>query len=106
MKKTDVSPIDRNVVKRIKEDPEFAQLYFEELSERPLSVQFSILRRLQGVTQEKAASKLHWKQAHISKLEKEGSDHLISNYERLARLLHGRLAVIPKGARIVMSGAA
>ncbi len=105
MKNTEISPIDRDVIKRIKEDSAFAEIYFEELSERPLSAQFAILRRLQGVTQEQAATKLHWKQAHVSKLEKEGSDHLISNYEKLARFLHGRLAIIPKGARIVMETA-
>lgn len=105
MKNTGISPIDRNVMKRIKEDASFAEVYFGELSERPLSAQFAILRRLQGVTQEKVATKLRWKQAYVSKLEKEGSDHLISNYEKLAHFLHGRLAIIPKGARIVMEAA-
>lgn len=102
MRKSDISPIDRDVMKRIKDDAEFAEAYYEELSERPISIQFAILRRLLGVTQEKLASMLRVKQSYVSKLEREGSDHLISNYEKAVSLLHGRLAIIPKGARVVV----
>ena len=77
MKKNKISPVDVDVLKRLKEDPEFSEIYFEELSERPLSLQFAILRRLLGFTQVKVASKLKVKQAFISKLEK---DRPITNF--------------------------
>jgi len=103
MNKNAASPFDRDVFKRIKADPEYAEAYFEELAKAPLPLQLAILRRLSGVTQEKLAAKLHVKQAYISKLEKAGSDHLFSNYERAARMLHGHLAIIPKGAKVVFA---
>lgn len=103
MRKKEVSPIDRDVRKRIEEDPEFAEVYFEELSERPLSIQLAIFRRLKGVSQVKLASKLHMRQAFISKLEKVDSNHLLRHYEKLAKMLHGRLAIIPEGAKLVFN---
>mgnify|MGYP001561038660 CR=1 FL=1 len=103
MKKNTISPFDRDVIKRLKEDPEYAEAYFEEMSKIPLPLQLAVLRRLNGVTQEKMAAKLHVKQAYISKLEKPGSDHLFSNYDKAARMLHGRLAIIPSGARVVFA---
>lgn len=101
MKKRDTSPVHQDVLKRIKEDPEFAKVYFEDLAERPITVQVSVLRRLNGLSQEKVASRLRMKQAFVSKLEKEGSDHLISKIEKVARLLHSRLVLLPKGAHVV-----
>lgn len=103
MKKSAISPFDRDVVNRLKEDPEYAESYFEEMAKAPLPLQLALLRRLKGVTQEKMAAKLHVKQAYISKLEKPGSDHLFSNYEKAARMLHGHLAIIPDGARVVFA---
>ena len=101
MKSNRVSPLDRNVVNSLKSDPEYAEAYFEELAKAPLPLQLALVRRLQGVTQEKMAAKLHVKQSYISKLEKVGTDHRFSSYERAARLLHGRLAIIPEGAKVV-----
>jgi transcriptional regulator with XRE-family HTH domain len=101
MKKNATSPFDRDIGKRLKEDPEYAAAYLEELAKAPLPLQLAILRRLRGMTQEKMAAKLHVNQAYISKLEKPGSDHLLSNYERAVRMLHGHLAIIPNGARVV-----
>ena len=100
MNKT-ISPFDRDVVSRLRKDPEYAEAYFEELAKAPLPLQLAILRRLHGLTQEKMAARLRVKQGYISKLEKAGSNHLLTNYERAARLLHGHLAIIPDGAKIV-----
>ena len=100
MRKNAVSPFDRDVVKHLG-DPEYAEAYFEELAKAPLSLQLAILRRLKGVTQVRMAAKMHVKQAYISKLEKAGSDHLLSNFEKAAKFLHGRLAIIPEGAKVV-----
>ncbi|MBI5244030.1 MAG: hypothetical protein HY922_10200 [Elusimicrobia bacterium] len=52
MNKKIISPFDRDVVKRLKKDPEYAEAYFEELAKAPLPLQLAILRRLHGVTQE------------------------------------------------------
>jgi len=101
MKKQMTSPVDRDILTRIEKDSVFAAAYYEELAAHPLSLQLAILRRLRGITQNKMATKLHVKQAYISKLEKPGSDHLVSNYEKAARFLHGRLAIIPDDARVV-----
>jgi len=101
MRKNAASPFDRDVENRLKADPQYAEAYFAELAQAPLPLQLAIMRRLRGVTQEKMAAKLHVKQAYVSKLEKMGSDHLVSTYERAARMLHGHLAIIPDGARVV-----
>ena len=101
MQKNSISPFDRDIEKRLKNDPEYAEPYLEELAKAPLPLQLAILRRLRGVTQAKMAARLHVKQAYISKLEKPGSDHLLSNYERAARMLNGHLVIIPNGARLV-----
>ena len=96
-----LSPFDRDVIQHLKKDPEYAAAYLEELAKAPLPLQLAILRRIRGFTQEKMAANLHVKQAHISKLEKLGSDHLVSNYERAARMLHGHIAIIPEGMKLV-----
>ena len=95
------SLFDKHLLKRIKEDPAFAEAYFENLSELPLSAQFALLRRLYGITQEAIASKLRIRQGHVSKLERKGSNHHLSQYEKVAKVLRFRLAVLPEGARIV-----
>ncbi|OGR86926.1 MAG: hypothetical protein A3A86_06570 [Elusimicrobia bacterium RIFCSPLOWO2_01_FULL_60_11] len=101
MKKNVIAPFDRDVVKHLKRDPEYAAAYLEELAKAPLPLQLAILRRIRGFTQEKMAAGLHVKQAYISKLEKLGSNHLVRNYEKAARMLHGRIAIIPEGMKLV-----
>jgi DNA-binding XRE family transcriptional regulator len=101
MAKKELSPFDRDTLKRIAEDSDFAEAFFEELSERPLSVQLAFLRRMNGHSQMKLATRLRINQGFLSRLEKEGSDHLISFYEKLAKLMHARLALIPEGYRIL-----
>jgi hypothetical protein len=96
------SPFERDTWKRIREDAEFAAEFFADLSKRPIGVQFGVLRRLRGLTQERVASGLRRKQNYVSKLEKPGLDHLVSHYEKAARVLGGRLAIIPEGARLIM----
>ena len=103
--KAEISPLERDTWKRVQEDPEFASAFFEDLSERPIAVQFAILRRLKGLSQEKIASRLHRRQNYISKLERPGMDHLISHYEKAVKFLHGRLAIIPEGVKLVVEGA-
>lgn len=101
MAKESISPVYRDVEKHMKKDTEYAAAYLEELGKAPLPMQLAILRRLRGVTQEKLAARLHVRQGYISQLEKPGSDHRLSNYVKAARLLHGRLAIVPEGARVV-----
>jgi DNA-binding XRE family transcriptional regulator len=101
MKNKQASPFEKDTWKRVETDKEFANAFFEALVERPLAVQVSMLRRMRGISQVQLAEKLHVSQSFLSKLEKEGSDHLISLYERLANLLNGRLAILPEGSRII-----
>ena len=99
--KNEVSSFDKDTLERIRKDRKFAAVFFEDLSERPMAVQLSVLRRIRGASQESMASKLRRNQNYISKLEKPGSDHLLSNYEKAAKILHGRIAIIPEGSKIM-----
>ena len=101
MKKKTSSPFERDTWKHMEEDHAFAEAFFEELVERPLAVQVSMLRRLRGLSQVELATRLHVTQSFLSKLEKEDSDHLVGLYQKLAKLLNGRLAIVPKGIRLV-----
>ena len=101
MTKKELSPFDKQLLQRIAEDHEFAKAFFEELLERPLPVQLGFLRRMRGVSQEVLAGQLQVDQSYVSKLEREGSDHLLSIYEKLGKFLRARLAFVPIGARIV-----
>ena len=97
-----ISPLDRNIVKHLK-DPEYAEAFFEELVKAPVQLQLAMFRRFRGVTQEKMATKLKVEQGYISKLEKPGSNHLLSNYEHAARTLRGHLVFVPDESKIVPS---
>jgi DNA-binding XRE family transcriptional regulator len=101
MKKKELSPFERDTVKRIEGDSEFSDVFFEELVERPLSVQLSMLRKLNGISQVQLANRARLKQSFLSKLEKEDSDHLISVYEKVAKILQCRLALIPEGSKVI-----
>ena len=78
MKSKNSSPFDSDVQYKIKHDPKYAEAYFKAIADEPLPIQIALLRRAYGVSQEKVAAKLHLKQAHISRLEKKDSDHLMS----------------------------
>jgi DNA-binding XRE family transcriptional regulator len=101
MKTKMASPFEKDTWKRVEEDREFSEAFFDELVQRPLPVQVSLIRRLRGISQVQLAALLHVTQSFLSKLEKEDSDHLIGIYVRLAKLLKGKLAIVPEGARIV-----
>ena len=101
MKRKIDSPFDRDVREKLKDDPEYAQAYFEAISDEPLPIQIALLRRVYGISQEKIAAKLHVKQAHISRLEKKYSDHLLSTYEKVARLLHSKILIVPQNSKVV-----
>ena len=95
------SPFDRDVQNKLKHDAKYAQAYFEAIAVEPLPIQIALLRRAYGISQEEIATKLHIKQAHISRLEKKDSDHLISTYEKIAKLLHSRIMIVPENAKVV-----
>ncbi|MBI1979362.1 MAG: helix-turn-helix transcriptional regulator [Elusimicrobia bacterium] len=99
----EMSPVHRDTLKRIEEDPEFAEAYFEELRSSPIPVQLALLRRLKGIPQVEVAAKLHLKQAFISKLEKPESDHRISIVSKVAKALNGELVILPPGARVIFA---
>ncbi len=102
IKKTS-SPFERDTWKHVEEDREFADAFFAELADRPLAVQVALLRRMRGISQVELAARMHVTQSFLSKLEKEDSSHLVGLYEKLAKLLKARLAIIPEGAKIVSS---
>ncbi len=45
MQKNSISPFDRDIEKRLKNDPEYAEAYLEELAKAPLPLQLAILER-------------------------------------------------------------
>jgi len=100
MSKRNNSPFDNDVRRKLETDPEYATAYFEAISDEPLSVQIALLRRAYGISQEKIASKLHLKQAQISRLEQKGSDHLLSTYQKVAGLLGSKIMLVPKTAKL------
>ncbi len=92
---------ERILLERFKSDPGYRAAFMEELSTRPLPVQFVLLRRFMGWTQERLARELGLKQTHISRLEKPGSDHRAEHYARAAAKFGARLAFIPRGMKLV-----
>ena len=95
MKKAAQTGLTGDVRRAIAKDPAYAEEYFAELSRRPLPVQLALLRRLKGLTQAELADEMGLKQTHVSRLEKTGSDHLLSAYLRAAQALGARLAFVP-----------
>ncbi len=89
------------IEKKIADAPRFTNGFLEALVQLPVPLQLAYLRRHYGISQLEVAEQLKVKQSYASRLEKEGSDHLFSNYERLAELLRCRLVLIPKEARVV-----
>lgn len=57
-------------------------------------MQFALLRRFLGVTQEELGESMGIRQTHVSRMEKDDSDHLISLYEKAARKLGAHLALV------------
>lgn len=92
---------DKDVRKAIGKDQKYAAEYFEELTRRPLPVQLALLRKFLGLTQEDIAKALNLKQTHVSRLEKAGSDHLVSLYEKAAKHLKARVAIVPQGVTLM-----
>lgn len=101
MKKKASGEFDKDVRKAIESDPEYAAEYFEELMTRPLPVQLALLRKFLGLTQEELAEAIGLRQTHVSRLEKVGSDHLLSLYQRVASKLGAHLAIVPSSMAIV-----
>lgn len=95
------SPISRDIRESIKADPEYAQEFFEAISDEPLSIQIALIRRVSGISQEAVASRLHVKQTHVSRLEKNGSNHLLSTYEKMAKILHSKIVIVPEHFKVV-----
>ena len=101
MKRKNESPLSKNIRESIEKDPEYAQAFFERISDEPLPVQITLLRRIYGISQEEMASRLHVKQSLISRLEKKDSDHLISTYQKLAKMLHSKILIVPENFKVV-----
>ena len=85
MNRKNSSPFDRDLKQKLEKNPEFAEAYFEELSEETIPVQLALLRRLSGLSQESIAAKLHVRQSYVSRLEKKGSDHPIKHLSKTGR---------------------
>lgn len=101
MKRMNDSPFDRDVRKKIKNDSGYAQTCFEALSEKTLPLQIALLRRVYGISQEEVSSRLHVKQGQISRLEKKDSDHLLSTYQKVVKMLHSKTLVVPQNYKVV-----
>lgn len=101
MKRLNNSPISRDIRENIKKDPEYAREFYEAISDESLPVQMALIRRVSGISQEDVASRLHVKQTHVSRLERTGSDHLLSTYEKMAKILRSKIVIVPKHFKIV-----
>ena len=96
-----IPEFDKDVRKAIESDPEYAMEYCEELKTRPLPVQLALLRKFLGMTQEALAKAVGLKQTHISRLEKVGSNHLLSLYKKAAEKLGAHLVIVPNNMVLV-----
>ena len=95
-----MKPVNSVLRQKSRGSPKLSHEFLDALAELSLPLQFAYLRRHYGVSQLEIAEHLNIKQAYVSRLEKGGSDHLISIYEKLAELLHCRLVLIPKGTSL------
>lgn len=80
------------------------QNLLDAMRELSLPLQLAFYRRYHKITQGELAEALDLKQAYLSRLEEDPSEHLLSHYVRIAKELGARLAVLPPGARIVLAG--
>lgn len=94
-------PSERTLADRLKKDPEFAGHFLEALADAPLPVQLSLWRTLKKIPQLKISKDLGIQQAHLSRIEREGSSGRIALYQKMARLLGARIGIIPREAKIV-----
>lgn len=81
---------------KIRRHAPLSQPAFEAMRLLPIPLQLEFLRRYYGVSQTELAAHLSIKQGYLSRLEKEGTDHLLSQYERIARALQARIGLCPK----------
>ena len=88
---------------RLHSDPEFAKAFVEAYRKESIPLQMMLLRTLAGISQAQLANKLGVQQTHLSRLEKDGSDHVVSAYEKVGQLLHAKLVLIPDGTQIVLN---
>ena len=72
----------------------------DALIQLPLPFQVAFLRRSYGTSQNTMAEGLNIKQAQMSLLEQEKTDHLVSQYQKIAAFLNCRLALIPKNVQL------
>ena len=101
-KKKKRPPFTETTWEKVRSDPEFAKAFFEAYLKESIPLQVTLLRTLAGIPQVKLAKKLRIKQTHLSRLEKDGSDHVISIYKKMGNLLNAKLALIPNEAEIVL----
>ena len=87
---------------KVRGDPKFAKTFFEAYLKESLPIQVTLLRTLTRIPQIKLAKHLGVKQTHLSRLEKDGTDHVISIYKKMGKALHAKLALIPDDAEIVL----
>ena len=87
----------------LRKNPAFAAEFFDAYLKESIPIQVALLRGLAGMSQMELSKKLGVKQTHHSRLEKHNSDHLISAYEKVAKQLNAKLALIPNEARIVFN---
>ena len=96
-----VVPVDSGLIARLKRDSRFAKAFFEAYMEASVPIQAALLRTMLGVTQAELAQKLGVKQTHFSRLEKDGTNHKIAIYGKIAKQLGGRIAILPAGVKLV-----
>ena len=86
----------------LRHDPSFAQAFFEAYRKASVPLQLTLLRTLAGISQLGLAKKAKVKQTHHSRLEIDDSDHLLSIYEKMGKLLRAKLVLIPDEAQITI----
>jgi len=89
-----------NVAEKVASGIPFSEGFLEALREASLPLQMAMLRRHYNIPQLELANELHVKQAYLSRLEREGTDHLVGQYLQAAEKLKARLVLVPFGIQL------
>ncbi len=80
-------------VRRLREDPDLARAYEQEILEREIARQILRLRQIRGWTQTQLAEALNTKQSVIARLESGSHRPSLSTLDKICQVLGARLEV-------------
>lgn len=95
MDRLGLTPFEDDTREALRKNPVFARAFFRDVSELPVPLQLSIMRRVMGVSQYEIAVKLRVQQPHVARLERAGHDPRLSSIMAQAQAIGCRVALVP-----------